>query len=193
MRITSKQLRQIIREELSRTIREGDEFEQLAMAPVQSNAVRSGLTPEIEAKVKANLALLSDFTIRRAGPGAWVEAFNVPGTGMIRWEARGSLIIPTKWIGDDGKTFSITLAASIKGPDGKEMTGLSMSLTGRTGTGLDRAGDYGAVTSEDAAEGMVNHITNKIFTIRGSLNVDGSPGGGTLKRQPSMMLSFEST
>lgn len=193
MRITSKQLRQIIREELSRTIREGDEFEQPAMAPVQSNAVRSGLTPEIEAKVKENLTLLSDFTIRRAGPGAWVEAFNAPGTGMIQWTARGSLIIPTEWIGDDGKKFSIIKATSIMGPDGKEILGLGVSLAGRTDTGLERAGSYGAVTSEDAAEGMVNHITNKIFTIRGSLNVDGSPGGGILKRQPSMMLSFEST
>lgn len=191
MRITARQLRHIIREELTRTMREGDgdETSQGAAALPSQRSSSGGLTPEAEDAINTNLATVSDFTIRRSGSGSWNEAYNAPGTGKIQWSAQGSLIFPMTWIGDDGKSFSILKALKNLGPNGEEVVGMSISTTNAKVPGLDQSSKL-SVSSEQASSGLVPHITKKEFMVPAKLDVDGSPGGGRRERPAEMTLSF---
>lgn len=84
MRITSRQLRQLIKEELARHINEEDERE--LVFPFEAN----GFPIESEGTSVDFLKKSCNFTITRIyneeyKMTGWIEAYNKPGSGTIQW------------------------------------------------------------------------------------------------------------
>jgi len=192
MRITQRQLRQIIKEELVRSLREGDEIDMGAMAPVdQSRApsIESQFTPEVRANVEAYLKMQSSFTIVREGPGAWNEKYDLEGTGNFVWQSAGSMIVPHRWERSNGQSFMILAAQRQKDANGEMIPGLSIQVITKN-PGSDSK--YGFIKSEDASLGAVPWIKNKTeFVIPAKLRIEGSPGrAGMFSSEAMMELTF---
>jgi len=173
MKITARQLRQIIKEELQRSIREGDETElgavSMPQTPLRADAVLAQALPQ-----------RSNFLINRDGPGSWDETYNAPGSGKIIWKSAGSMMVALKWAGDDGKTFFILQAGGVTSLGAPMEAGQTIQIQPKAG-----------LTVEELTGGQFQRVENgKEIAIPAMLDVSGSPGGGMLRRKESMTLEF---
>lgn len=181
MRITAKQLRQIIKEELSRSMREADEVELPNVSMPNMGTQAKPPASAFDDVILSNLQDYSDINIvRRGSPAAWNEEFNHPGEGNIVFEARGAIVVAHYWERNDGMRFQILKAA-------KSTPEVQVTLM------VGGAAPNLMIDTSELTGGATEHLTKRMFKIPAMLKVKGSPGGGMFKKEPMMELMFMPT